>query len=157
MGISGRDGHRIRETKYRSDGSQRPEERHVPLYRSYGVKRRVYPLIEKLETYAVRIIALWVYGVFILVGSVGAIAFFIFFPELWVKLLIGVVAAVFLAVRLTRTLRIRRKFWRKLQKLCKKNRYSLRCFVPFTRAFAGRTDRRTSACKRVAPCMRCIF
>ena len=135
MGISGRDGHRIQEAKNRSDGSQRPEERHVPLYRSYGVKRRVHPLIEKLETYAVRIIALWVYGAFLLVGSVGAIAFFIFFPELWVKLLIGVVAAVFLTVRLTRTFRIRRKFWRKLNKLCKKNRYSLKVLRPTRRGF----------------------
>ena len=135
MGISGRDNRRIQETKHRSDGSQRPEERHVPLYRSYGVKKKVYPLIEKLETYAVRLVALWVYGAFILVGSIGMIAFFIFFPELWVKLLIGVVAAVFLAVRLTRTLRIRRKFWRKLKRTCQKNRYSLKVLRPFHKGF----------------------
>lgn len=135
MGLSGRDNHRIRETKYRSDGSQRPEEGHVPLYRSYGVKRKVYPLIEKLGTYAMRIMALWIYGLFILVGSTGAIMFFIFFPELWVKLLIAVVAVIFLTVRLTRTFRIRRKFWRRLRKLCKKKNYSLKVLRSFGKGF----------------------
>lgn len=105
--------------------SQATQDEGVPLYRSYGVKKRLRPWQEKIELTFGRVIVLWVLGVLLFAVAMCTIGFFIAFPELWVKVLIGAAAVLFVAVKLTRTLRKRRTFCKKLKKLCKSQNYRL--------------------------------
>ena len=117
-----RDKKRREENKKRS----RPEVSDydpVPLYRSYGVTRREYPVINKIKTalqrFTVIILLLPSYivlgvGIVMTVLYGKALAFVLFTPML-----------LFLLFRLTKSLRRRRKFLRKLKKLVEKEGYKL--------------------------------
>ena len=95
----------------------------VPLYRSYGVTRRESPVINKIKTalqrFTVIILLLPSYivlgiGIVMTVLYGKALAFVLFTPIL-----------LFLLFRLTKSLRRRRKFLRKLKKLVEKEGYKL--------------------------------
>lgn len=119
--MNGRDRFRMNQAKQ----SQESQDESVPLYRSYGVKRRLRPWTEKIELTFGRIILLWMIGVLVLAAGFCAVGFWLYFPELWVKVILSVVIALIAAVRLTRTMRKRRKFCRGLKKLCKEKKYRL--------------------------------
>ena len=105
--------------------SQSEQNGSVELYRSYGVKRRLRPWQEKVVLNFGRIVLIWMLSVLLLAAGLALVAFFVSFPELWIKVLIGVAVALFLGIRMTRTLRKRRKFCGRLKRLCKKRRYRL--------------------------------
>ena len=82
----------------------------VPLYRSYGVKRRLRPWHDKLENIVSRVALIWVLGVLALAASFCVVGFCLYFPELWIKVVLLVILGILLLIRLTRTLRKRKKF-----------------------------------------------
>ena len=95
----------------------------VPLYRSYGVTRREYPIINKIKTaiqqFTVIILLLpscivLAFGIAMTVLYGKALAFVLFTPML-----------LFFTFKLTKSLRRRRSFLKKLKKLVKKESYKL--------------------------------
>lgn len=125
---------------------QKPDEHfngdgYTPLHRTYGVKRRVHPWREKAASLASQIFLIWVTFLLILAGSTGLVMLWLYFPELWVKLLITITIAAILFVRLTRTVRRRRKFCRKLRRLCKKQKYEMRYEQNFFQSLFWSSDR----------------
>ena len=136
MGLFARDSNRLRDaSRDQKDREQESEVRDVPLHRAYGVRRRVSPLWQRIEKTVYRLLALWIYFPIVLVGSVGLTAFLLYYPELWVKVLLLTIIAGIFVFRLTRPLRIRWRFLKKLKRLCKKHRYSLKVLRPFLRGF----------------------
>ena len=119
--MNGRDRFWLDQSKH----SQSVQDEDLSLYRSYGVKKRLRPWQEKINLTVGRVAVLWVMGVLLLALTMCLIGFFIAFPELWVKVLICAVAALTVAVKLTRTIRKRRKFCKKLKKMCKSEKYRL--------------------------------
>ena len=105
------------------------EERDVPMYRSYGKSKKIYPKLEKIKETILRGILLYfliyiaLIGLFILyviLAFSDVMSFFIIFP-------VSIAAIVIL----TRTLRKRMSFMRKLKKFCKRNKYA----ITFNRRF----------------------
>jgi len=119
--MNGRDRFRLNQAKQ----SQTARDESVPLYRSYGVKKRLRPWEEKITLTFGRIVLVWMIGVLALAACLCIVGFWIGFPELWVKVLISVLTVLLLTVRLTRTLRKRWNFSRKLKKICKSHKYRL--------------------------------
>ena len=122
---------RVKDNK-KSEHSEDPKKRSrpevsdydpVPLYRSYGVTRREYPILNKIKT------AIQQFTVIILLlPSCIALAFGIAMTVLYGKALAFVLFTpmlLFLLFRLTKSLRRRRKFLRKLKKLVEKEGYKL--------------------------------
>ncbi len=97
----------------------------VPLHRSYGVKKRLRPWQEKMELGISKIFLFWILGVLLFVSSVSVICFFLYFPEMWIKLVIGIAVGVIFTVRRTRTIRKRAKFSRSLKKMCREKKFRL--------------------------------
>lgn len=119
----------------------KPPQEATPLYRSYGVTRRVHPWREKFRDIVVQITTIFMIGIIVLAISLGFIMFMVFCPELWIKLLVGGLLIFLILLRLTRTLRKRRKFTRKLKKLCKRNLYSLTYEQNFFQSLVWSSDR----------------
>ncbi len=92
----------------------------LPSYRFYGVKRRVRPRWEKTKVLFARLAFLILVLIFGFMVFATAWAFFTFFPELWLKLLVGILLGVLLSLRLTQNLRRRRKCRRILKKVSQK-------------------------------------
>ncbi len=92
----------------------------LPSYRFYGVKRRVYPRLEKICKWVARIFFCILMSTFACIVVATAVAFFLYFPELWLRLLVGILLALLLFLALTKNFRRRRKCRRKLIKTCKK-------------------------------------
>ena len=92
----------------------------LPNYRFYGVKRRVYPRLEKAIMWAGRIFFSFLVLCFIYAVGATAWAFFVYFPEIWLRLLVGIFLFVLLLLKLTQNFRRRRKCRRKLIKVCRK-------------------------------------
>ena len=90
----------------------------LPSYRFYGVKRRVHPKREKFFIMLVRGAFLFLVFCFSLMLAATAWAFFFYFPEMWLKLLVGIVLAILISLKLTQNFRRRRKCKRKLIKTC---------------------------------------
>jgi hypothetical protein len=97
----------------------------VPLYRTYGVKRRLRPWQEKINLTFGRIVLIWMLGILGFAACACIVGFWLYFPELWVKVLLSLLIVAVLAIRMTRTLRKRLKFMRKLKRLCKRKKYRL--------------------------------
>lgn len=97
----------------------------VPLYRTYGVKRRLRPWQEKVELGFSKIALFWVLGTLSLAATLAIANFFLYYPEIWVKVLLSAFLVVLLLIRLTRTIRKRAKFTRKLKRMCRKNNYRI--------------------------------
>ncbi|MBQ2999326.1 MAG: hypothetical protein IJD64_02580 [Clostridia bacterium] len=108
------------------NGSDEDESEEVSLHRSYGKKRKVYPLWERIKLTFFQGLTLWLLIPWLIVALLLYIAFMCFFPELWFKIFVNILLWGFLLFRLTRTLRKRRKFTKKLKKLCKKKNFRIR-------------------------------
>lgn len=119
--MNGRDRFRLNQMKQSPTSRDEGE----LLYRSYGVKRRLRPWQEKINLTFGRVIVLWMLGVLLFAAATCVVGFFVWFPELWVKVLLGVLAGGFAVFRLTRTLRKRRRFCKKLKRLCRAKKYRL--------------------------------
>ncbi len=102
------------------NGTGEDESEEVSLHRSYGVTKRVCPLWERIKMTFFQGLALWIIIPFILVMIGSYVMFMCFYPEIWVKILGSVLLWGTVIFRLTRTLRKRRKFTKKLKKTCKK-------------------------------------
>ena len=113
----------------------------VPLHRSYGVKRRVHPWREKAALTAGRVFVLWVLGTLLYVAGFGLVMFWIYFPEIWLRLLSVILILSIVLIRATRTIRKRRKFCRRLKKLCKNNKYRLTLEQNFFESLIWSADR----------------
>lgn len=101
------------------DRDGRPERSYVELHRSYGVRRRLRPWKEKIELGVYKIFLFWVLGVLSLAAGLAIVNFFLYFPELWFKLLLAILIVVTVGLRLTRAARKRAKFMRGLRKYCR--------------------------------------
>ena len=82
----------------------------VSLARSYGKKRRVHPLWERIKLTFFQGVVLWLVIPWILITISAYSMFMIFYPEMWVKILVNILLWGYVLLRLTRTLRKRRKF-----------------------------------------------
>lgn len=100
------------------------EENHVPIYRSYGVKRREYSIIEKLKNFILAFFTFIFMGQYFLSLAIAVIAVLLL-GDLLLKTFVATVIVIFVSVKSTRTARIRSKFNRKLKRMCKKNGYTL--------------------------------
>lgn len=98
---------------------ERPEREHVPLHRSYGVTRRVSLRWEKFCNVLIRIAAIVVVSIPCLAACVCIWNFFLYFPELWIKVLLASGVVLIGTWVGTKTLRKRRSFLRKLSRLCR--------------------------------------
>ena len=112
--MNGRDRFRIQQAR-----SQGEQDESVPLYRSYGVKRRLRPWTEKIQLTFGKIILVWMACVLVLAACMCVVAFWLYFPEMWIKVVLSVVVALLVSVRLTRTVRKRRRFCKKLKNTLK--------------------------------------
>ena len=99
------------------------EEIDVPMYRSYGKTRKVYPRLEKLKEFIVRGILVYFLFYIALIGVLISYVILAFSDIL--TFIIAVPLGIAAVVALTRTMRKRLKFLRKLKKLCKNNKYSI--------------------------------
>ena len=113
----------------------------LPSYRFYGVKRRVYPRLERLITWAGRIFFSILVLSFVYVLGATTWAFFFYFPEMWLRLLVGILLGTLLAMRLTQNLRRRRKCKRALIKACKKTGATVSFREGFVRTYSWDGER----------------
>lgn len=116
------------------------EENPVPIYRAYGVTRREYPILEKIKKFIIMFFTVIFMGQYLLLMAIAIIAV-LALGNLLLKTLIISVFSIFIAVRSTRTIRIRVKFNKKLKKLCKKNGYTLAFEQNFVDALLWSEDR----------------
>ena len=107
---------------------------HVPLYRSFAV-RRFHPALEKAKTYFARTLGVVILGGLLAIASLAAIFFFLYFREVWIKLLAALLIGSILAVKLTKQIRKRRKFLRKLKRFSRKQGYTLEYLRGFFASF----------------------
>ncbi len=129
--------------KDRPEEAQEKDGTALPFYRFYGVRRWIRPWKEKLNLFLGRLLVIFLFVCFFAVAGMSAVAFFLYFPEIWIKLLVVVLAAVILAVNLTRGIRRRRKFYRQLKRLCAENKCKLQFrekFVRSSKGLSGRED-----------------
>ena len=96
----------------------------VPLYRSYGVTRNYRPFVGAIGNGAIVIVALWIICLFVMVLSFALVAF-LFYGQLLLVTVFYLLAGGILFAVLTRTIRKRMKFRRRLKKLCRKEGYRL--------------------------------
>ena len=96
----------------------------VPLYRSYGVRKKVNPLLTAFNLLFGKTLAIILFAFEFLIIAICAVAFFF-----WGGVLISTVMTVMLsaiAINIhTRVIRRRWRFTRKLKRMCKKNKYRL--------------------------------
>ena len=94
----------------------------LPLYRSYGVKRREHKTAKKLSSLILTIFATVILSVFL-----GVILFafftFYFYSPLLVRTVLTALIAFLVLKTLTKTLRRRLSLFSKLKKLCKQGAY----------------------------------
>ena len=96
----------------------------IPISRSYGTqKKRAWVVWGQYAGY--RFFAILVLFFFLFTAANVVLAWLIAYPEMWLKLLAAFVIVVCLTIRLTRTLRKRRKFLKNLKKLCREQGYSV--------------------------------
>ena len=133
---------RVKDNK-KSEHSEEPKKRSrpevsdydpVPLYRSYGVTRREYPIINKIKTMLHRITAALILVPMCVVLILGLVAT-ILFGEVF-AVVVYTPICIFIIFRLVRPQRKRRAFMRKLKKLAKKEGYKLSVKRGFWSSFA---------------------
>lgn len=96
----------------------------IPLYRSYGVKKRYNPTLRRLKNFFAKslVVFLLLFQLFV-VATVG-FCFWMFSGELIATVITIILTTVFYFIN-TRIPRARRKFVKKLKKLCKEKKYRL--------------------------------
>lgn len=108
-----------------ANGSGENDSEEVSLYRSYGVKKKVYPLWERIKLTFFQGLLLWLFIPWVLISIAAYSMFMAFYPEMWVKILFNIFLWGFLVLRVSRTLRKRRKFTKKFKKICKKKGFQV--------------------------------
>ena len=110
-----------RDKKIRPEVSERNP---VPLYRSYGVTRKEYTVIETLKTWLERIAAAFFLFIPATALALGLVALLLYSNALTkVILWTAIICFVFSAV--TKKARIRLKLNKNIRKLCRNNRFDL--------------------------------
>lgn len=117
------------------------DEHALPFYRFYGMRREIRAWREKLAIWIGRALVIFLLATFAAIVGALSVAFFLYFPELWIKLLVALSVAIFLALTLTRRLRMRKKFCRRLKKLCRETKCKLRFRPKFIRSAKGLPNR----------------
>lgn len=113
----------------------------VPLHRSYGVRRKVYPWVERFKLYVTRALLIFVFGFPLSCAGFVFLMFMLFVPGVLVRFLVGGSLVLLLVIWLTRTLRKRLIFLCKLRLFCKKHGASLRTEQSFLRSLRCSPDR----------------
>lgn len=113
----------------------------LPSYRYYGKRRRAHPLLDKISFYA--LLSCWFFLCALYVFAFVAVGYGFFFgmPEMWIKVLVLLVVGVVATLRLTKTLRCRRKFYRQLKKVCQRSKARLTVRPRFVFSSAGQEGR----------------
>ncbi len=96
----------------------------VPLYRSYGVRKKVNPFIIAFNLFLGRILTVLLIGFELSVIVICAVTFYLYADLLMTTFVTVALSSFFLTVH-TRVIRRRLGFMTKLKKLCKKNKYKL--------------------------------
>lgn len=89
----------------------------VPRYRAYGVTRKEYAWVEHIKLWLVRIAAIIILGIPSTALAVGSIAV-LSYSSLVIKTILWTAIASFAIAALTKKVRIRLKFNKKLKKFC---------------------------------------
>lgn len=96
----------------------------IPLYRSYGVKKKYNPTLIKLNNFLARsLVAFFIFFQLFVVSTV-TFAFWFYAGEL-ISTVVTLILVTLLYFLNTRIPRARRKFTKKLRKLCKEKKYRL--------------------------------
>lgn len=115
----------------------------VPLYRSYGVTKRYNPVTIKLKNFFARLVTLFVLSFYLFVLLIVFFFFWWFSGELIATVVTLILGTVIYLVT-TRVPRARRRFVKKLKKLCRKQKFKLEFKRGFwqsmTWADEGKTD-----------------
>ena len=96
----------------------------VPRYRAYGITRNEYAWVEHVKLWLVRIAAIIILGIPSTALALGSIAV-LSYSSLVIKTILWTAIASFAIAALTKKVRIRLKFNKKLKKFCKDKRYAL--------------------------------
>lgn len=129
---------RIERQKKRTDRDWNDE---VPLYRSYGVRRKVFPWVERFKLYLVRALLIFIFVFPILCGVFALLMMAVYVPGVLFRSLMILFYGFLLGFWLTRTLRKRLWFVCKLGRFCKKQEFSLQYEQNFFRSFVWSSDR----------------
>ena len=113
----------------------------VPLHRSYGVRRKVYPWVERFKLYVTRALLIFIFMFPLSCAGFVFLMFMLFVPGVLVRVLIASFLVLLLVIWLTRTLRKRLIFLCKLRLFCKKHGASLRTEQSFLRSLRWSPDR----------------
>ena len=122
---------------FKSIGAEYNSEK-IPSYRAYGVWRKNHPVLDRIVFYALRAVVIFVLAVLGLAffASVYSLLLYsgVLVATVFLLLVVGVVSFIF-----TKVPRKRYKFYRRLKKLCKSEKYRLKiCRKPW-RSFTWRS------------------
>lgn len=127
------------EKKITVEKSERVETDEIPLYRSYGVKRKVNPTAEKIKYSVAKILT-----VLLLVSELAIIILVTVMMAVYTDVLIATIMFIILFsiffFNATKLLRRRMSFVRKLKKACKENKYRLEFKKSFFKSFSWAVD-----------------
>ena len=127
--------------KERMEGAQERDGEELPSYRFYGMRRYVKEWKEKLGLFFGRACVFLLFAVYAFIVGLAGYAFFVYFPELWIKVLVAVLVAILVVLHLTKKMRQRRKFCRRIKRACKESRARLSLRPKFIRSAAWQKDR----------------
>ena len=96
----------------------------IPLYRSYGVTKKYRPRLIKFNNMLAKGMVLYLIVMELLIVAVAGLAFWLYSGELIATVVTLLLGSIFYRIN-TRIPRLRRKFTKKLKKLCRENGYSL--------------------------------
>ena len=120
------------DAEFRDSSPEESHERHknlekgdVPLYRSYGVRRRKFPILEKINMVFMRVVFLWIIGTLGVALFIAVTTLLLFANLLVATVFVLLVTSIVLTVA-TRTLRKRIGAERKIKRMCRKNGFDLK-------------------------------
>ncbi len=123
------------------NGSMEANNAEMPSYRYYGVRRRAHPLRDKLLELLWFGLAFALFAIYAVIIGLVAYGFFFHSQEMWIKSLSAAVIVCIIVLRMTKTLRRRRRFSRRLKKVCTNAEAQL-CLRPkFVRSPAWQKNR----------------
>lgn len=101
----------------------RSEYNPVPLYRSYGVTTREYPLLTKIKVFVQKALATALIGIPLAIIIVGMYAWTFTTGSVVIPTIVITAVGVFAFLKLSKPFRLRMKMIRALKKLCEKEGY----------------------------------
>ena len=96
----------------------------IPLYRTYGVTKKYRPRLIKFNNMLAKSMVLYLIAMELLIVAIAGFAFWFYSGELIATVVTILLVSIFYRTN-TRIPRLRRKFTKKLKKLCRENGYSL--------------------------------